>query len=376
GELVRTGLLTEHTVGRFTTHDLIRAYAQELVHQHEDGPAREHAFHRLAHHYRQTAYEADLLLVPAVVLDRPEELADTVTTHLSDAGEAIAWFNADRQVIKAIVGRQLDDGPADPAWRLAVSLQRFLHGEGWWHDWAAMARSCLQAATAAGDDLGRAYMSRSLAGAELMLGNHDSAARFLRLSLDLFNGLGNAEEQALVYRNLGQVSAAQENYRDAVDSYEHALRLVESLDDLLAQVALLYCLAEAHAYLGRTDTSMEMASRALRIAETLDDPTGLGLSYEALAISFYAEGDLPAALTAWKQATEMYRQLGWRMNWVESLLHQGDTALALGDPADARAAWQQALDLLSHLHVPLVPVIEERLTRLEPARAVRAYGAR
>jgi hypothetical protein len=58
GELIRTGLLAEHAPGRFTTHDLIRAYAQELVESHETDEAREQAFGRLVDHYRQPAYAA------------------------------------------------------------------------------------------------------------------------------------------------------------------------------------------------------------------------------------------------------------------------------------------------------------------------------
>ncbi|WP_250007512.1 BTAD domain-containing putative transcriptional regulator [Actinoplanes sp. M2I2] len=376
GELVRTGLVAEHTVGRYTTHDLIRAYAQELVGLHDDDQARADAFDRLVHHYRLSAYNADLLLGPTVVLNRPEAPGDTVIAHLGDAAEAVDWFNQERHVLKALVQRRLEDGHPGSAWRLALTLQRFSHREGWWHDWAAIARACLQAATVAGDDLGRAHMSRSLAGAELSLGDPDSAARLLRLSLDLFTRLGNPEEQALVYRNLGQLRAAQADHLDAVDNYEHALRLFESLDDRPAQVIVLYCLADAQVHLGRPDTGMTLAHRALSIAEALGDPEGLGLSHEALALSLEADGDLSAALTAWKQANEIYRQMGWRMNQTEALTHQGDTALALGDPAQARAAWRQALELLSHRHLPLVAEIEERLTRLEAPRAVRAYGTR
>jgi DNA-binding SARP family transcriptional activator len=55
GELLRTGLLAEHRPGRFSTHDLVRAYAQELVQLHDDAGARELAFRRLVGHYRQTA---------------------------------------------------------------------------------------------------------------------------------------------------------------------------------------------------------------------------------------------------------------------------------------------------------------------------------
>ncbi|MFG1997403.1 hypothetical protein ACGFJ7_46245, partial [Actinoplanes sp. NPDC048988] len=365
GELVSTGLLAEHTPGRLGLHDLVRAYAQELVEEHDDGPSREVALRRLVNHYRLTAYEADQLVGSSVVLERPEAMADVVTTTLADVPEAVAWFNADRQVLKALVQRLLDDGRVDEAWRLCLTIQRYNQGEGWWHDWAAMTRLCLRAATAAGDDLGRAHMARSLAGAESMLGNADSAAQLLRQSLDLFQRLGLEREQALVHRNLGQVSIEHGRHREGVASLERALRLFEAMEDPRQQIAVIYVLVEVQAESAPPEVLMELAHRAMALAERLEDGrVEVGLGYEAMAIGLRAGGDLETALTFWQRASKLYEQNGWRVNWVESLRNQGDVALALGDRAAARAAWEQALELLGNLHVPQVAVIEEHLRKL------------
>ncbi|GID32285.1 AfsR/SARP family transcriptional regulator [Paractinoplanes brasiliensis] len=373
GELVRTGLLTERSPGRFTTHDLIRAYAHELIRAHEDGPARDDAFRRLASHYRQSAYAADLLLSPTVVLEPPDAPGYVVATRPSTAAEAIAWFSADRQALRAMVHRLLEYGQVATAWRLALSLQRFNQGEGWYHDWATMARACLEATSEAGDDLGRAYSTRSLGGAEMMWGRYDSASRLLRRSLDLFASLGLRPEQALVYRNLGQLSVEQGDDPEAVVLLGRARDIFASLGDRTGELGVLSVLTEAHSNLGQVDVCRQLANRALLIAEQLGDPNALGLSYEALADSCRAAGDLSTALTYWKKATELYRQIGWQMGLTSALLNQGDIALALNDPAGARAAWRLARDLMGNLRTPqVVDKIEKhlnRLTRLQPARS-------
>jgi tetratricopeptide (TPR) repeat protein len=365
GELVRTGLLTEHAPGRFTTHDLIRAYAEELVQLHENDEARNQAFGRLVSHYRQTVYAAANLLTPALQLDPPKAMEAVVAGQLSDVIEAVDWLNAERQVLKAIVHREIDEGHPTSAWQLALSLQSYYQREGWWHDWATVARAGRQAAVAAGDDIGRAHMARSLAGAEHVLGDNDAAARYLHEALDLFVGLGYRPEQALVHRNLGQVSFAQENYPDSVAWYERALRLFESLGDLSNQVSVLCCLADAYSGLGRYDINVALVDRALPIAVALGDLNGQGLCHETLAKGHRARGNLPASLASYHEAAQMYRRTGWRMNSVECLLQLGDTALALGDRAGARAAWQEALHLLRHLRVQQVAQIEDRLASLD-----------
>ncbi|MCO8275502.1 tetratricopeptide repeat protein [Actinoplanes sp. TRM 88003] len=365
GELVRTGLLAEHQVGRFWMHDLIRAYAQELVQGHDDELTQVRAFERLTAHYRQSAHEADRLLGPSIMLDPPPAMADVVTVRPGDGIEAGAWLNAERQVLKAVVQRLIEGGDVAAAWRLTVNLHFFNQREGWCHDWAATSRACLQAATSAGDDLGSAFMARSLSGAEMMLGHYESALQHLDRSLELFTALGHSQGQALVYRNLGQVTDLQGRHQEAIGYFERAVQLMAAQGDLVSQVLALGCLADAHTSLGHFEISMDLINRALPIADALQSIHGQGFCHEIMAKCLQAKGDLPAARRIWGKAVGIFRRSEWRMNTVSCLLHLGDTALAMGDPAGAREAWQEALDLTVHLRLPEVTELEDRLSRLE-----------
>jgi DNA-binding SARP family transcriptional activator len=377
GELVRTGLLREHLVGRYSAHDLIRAYAQELVHLYDDGQARDHAFERLVSHYRQTAYQADLFLRPSYVLDPPEPREAVATTALSDDNQAIAWFTADRQVIKAVIQREIENGHATSAWRLASSLQRFHQREGWWHDWASISRACLRAVATSGDDFGRAYVTRALSGAEYHLGNRESATALLYESLDLFVMLGDRWQEAMIYHNLGQVCDAEKNYLDALAHFERALRIFESLGERYRQAISLCCIGSAHTALGRPDICMDLITRATSIADALGDAELQGHCFWTRAECLHARGDLSAALAAWRSAATLFEQTSYRIGLVDTLLHQGDTSLALGDPAGARATWQRALDLLgSQRHLPLATRLEERLSQLATTQSVRVPSTR
>lgn len=158
GELVRTGLLTEHTPGRFTTHNLIRAYAQELVQLHENDEAREQAVGRLVNHYQQTAHAAALLLSPSLRPDPPKTVEAVVVGRLSDVTEAVAWLNADRHVHKAVIHRQIDD-LTERALPIAVALGD-LNGQGLCHETRARilrARGNLPAALASYEQAAEMY---------------------------------------------------------------------------------------------------------------------------------------------------------------------------------------------------------------------------
>src|SRR6266540_1819890 len=61
-ELARSHLVNEHTPGRYTFHDLLRAYAAELAHTHDPEPERRKTLHRVLDHYVHTAYAAAILV--------------------------------------------------------------------------------------------------------------------------------------------------------------------------------------------------------------------------------------------------------------------------------------------------------------------------
>src|SRR5439155_6171724 len=98
-ELVRANLVTEPEPGRYGLHDLLRAYAMELV---EAEPEREAARRRALDHYAHTGYAAALLLSPArsTVPAAPAE-PGVLPEPLADRDAALRWFTAECAVILA-----------------------------------------------------------------------------------------------------------------------------------------------------------------------------------------------------------------------------------------------------------------------------------
>ncbi len=66
-ELTRAHLLAEHSPGRYTFHDLLRAYAAELARAHDSDQRRDAAIRRLLGHYLHTAHRAATLMESSLV---------------------------------------------------------------------------------------------------------------------------------------------------------------------------------------------------------------------------------------------------------------------------------------------------------------------
>ncbi len=90
-ELARFHLATEHAHGRFSCHDLLRAYAAEQAARFDTELDRRAALHRMLDHYLHTARRGAVLLHPArdEVTPAPP-LTGAIPERLTDHRQALA----------------------------------------------------------------------------------------------------------------------------------------------------------------------------------------------------------------------------------------------------------------------------------------------
>ncbi|GAA1964728.1 transcriptional regulator [Catenulispora subtropica] len=113
-ELVRAHLLTEESRGRFTCHDLLRAYARELC----DDPAAER---RLLDFYLHSAYAANQRYRPKMGTLHLEPPAEPVPLErFGDRQSALDWLRAEHQALLSVAGRAV-----------ALGLDRHARQLGW-----------------------------------------------------------------------------------------------------------------------------------------------------------------------------------------------------------------------------------------------------
>jgi hypothetical protein len=105
-ELAHACLLTEHTPGRYTFHDLLRAYAAELAQAHDTEPDRRAALRRLLDHYLHTANPAGLLVKARRDPTTPHPPRPGISlTPLTGGTQVAAGFTAERLALLAAMGR-------------------------------------------------------------------------------------------------------------------------------------------------------------------------------------------------------------------------------------------------------------------------------
>ena len=114
-ELADAHLIAEHAPGRYAFHDLLRAYAAYLARTTDSDEERREAVNRVLDHYVHTASAGSRVLNPVrphIALGPPQP--GVVPELLGYAGETLAWFEAERQVLIAAIA-QASLGPGSRA---------------------------------------------------------------------------------------------------------------------------------------------------------------------------------------------------------------------------------------------------------------------
>jgi tetratricopeptide (TPR) repeat protein len=360
--LARAHLIAEHVPGRYAFHDLLRAYAAEQA-QHTDGDTgRREATGRVLDHYLHSAARAARLLDPAqepVVLGPARPGA--APGQPADYRQALAWFEAEHQVLLAALALAAESGLDTHAWQLPWAMTPFLQARGHWQEWAATQRTALAAATRLGDTAAQALSGRILANACSYLGDHDQARGHFASSLTLYQRLGNRLGQAKAHQGLSVLAERQGRYADALGHSEQALRLYQAIGDKANEAVALNGVGWCHGLLGDYQQARVFCRQAL----TLCAETGYrwleGYVWDSVGYAEHHLGNLAEAAACYQRALSIKREAGDRVSEAETLTHLGDARQAAGERAQARQAWQQALAILEDLQHPQAGQVRAKL---------------
>jgi DNA-binding SARP family transcriptional activator/tetratricopeptide (TPR) repeat protein len=350
-ELAVANLVTEHAAGRYTLHDLLRAYAAELVHGTATQEDRHAATGRLLDHYLQTAYAAVRLLEPGrdpitPIPPRP----GIAPEHLAGHEQALGWFAVEHAALIAAVDHAAASGFDSHAWQLAWTLRTFLDRHGEWHRWVATQRVALAATTRLGGPAIQAPAHRHLANAYTRLHRFDDAHRHLRHALELSLRAGDAVEQAHTHQNLAHVWERQERHHEALEHTQVALGLYRAVGHRRGQARCLNGIGWYHTLLGDHEKALATCRQALALLQELDDRPAQAVTWDSLGLAHHRLGQHGQAVACFRHALDLARELGDRCHEAAALIHIGDTHCAAGDPGAARDVWQQALTILDDLH--------------------------
>ena len=349
-ELAEMNLLSEPVPGRFTFHDLLRAYAVELALAREDEAARAAARRRTLDHYLHTARGAALLLSPAkeaISLDEPA--AGCVPEELCCYAAAWAWFEAEHQVLKAVIVQAAEAGSENDAAQLSWLLSDFLDLRGYWHDWADLQRTALAAARRVANRVAQARSHRDLGYACVRTRSYAEARYHLGQALAIYAGIADHIGQARALYALAQAAEEEHRYPEALGYAERTLSSYITAGHRAGQGRARNAVGWYRAHLGDAAGAVAFCQQALVIQRDLDDGPAQADTLDSLGYAYLRLGQRAEAVRCYQGAIELYGHFSIRPGQADSLRALGDLHHEAGDPEAAMSCWRRALAILEDM---------------------------
>jgi DNA-binding SARP family transcriptional activator/tetratricopeptide (TPR) repeat protein len=353
-ELTGTHLLTQDARGRFAFHDLLRAYAMEEARGQTHRAEQLEATHRLLDHYLHTARAASILLCPgrdpAFVLAAPRP--GTEPESLTDDGHALTWFEAEHQVLLAVISQAEAAGFDAHAWQLPWALADYFSRRGHWQDQTTTQRTALAAAQRLGDRAAQARAHHGLGCAQSVSSAGRAGHAHLAHALRLYRELGDQLGQSSIHLSFAMAFDFQRRPEKALDHARQVLTLARATGHAVEEANALSTIGWLYAELGDYPRALEHCRPGLDACRDLGDRNGEAATWDSLGYVEHHLGNFDQATTCYEHALKLSRDIGNLLNQAVILDHFGDAREAAGDTRGAGESWRQALAILDDLHHP------------------------
>lgn len=346
-DLLDAHVLTQHQLGRYTFHDLLREHALATAAAQEPPGAQREALDRLFHHYLHTACTAIDHLYPDGKNRRPRIPAPEAPGRPPrDEAEAIIWLDGERANLMAAGQYAAEHDWLPHTSQLAATLHRYLLGHAHQADALALNGLALRAARRSGDTAAEARTLIDLGQVHFWWhGAYEQAAEHYRQALDLSRGIGDQAAAAGALQALGAVARRRREYEQAHDHCAQALALFRELGDRGGEARCLTDLGIVHERQGRYEDAHEHHRQALHVHRETGSRIGQTVVLNNIGLLCQRQGRYEEARCHHRDALELSRRFDFPGDEAESLNALAEAARSMGDLAGAAAEHEAALTL-------------------------------
>ena len=344
-DLARAHLINEYAPGRYTMHDLLRAYAAEIGRRMDSDAEREAALLRVIDFYTRTAVAAELVLSPHREPLTLDPVRGVQPYPISDLPDALAWLDAEYHNVLAAQQVALARGWHRLVWQLAWSLITHQARKGHRHDHVVVWQAALDAAIVLADGTSCVFAHRRLGAAIADLGRHDEGIDHLHKALARAEEHDDLEQQAETHRMLAWIWERHGDNRKALEHATRTLDLRQAIGQPTREAEARNQVGWYLAQLGEYAAARTYCEEALAMQRRTGDPLHAATTLDSLGYIAYHSGRHRQAIDYYQQALPLLAELGHVVHTADTLEVIGHPYAALGEYEQARTVWRQALEL-------------------------------
>ncbi|MGE5156033.1 MAG: BTAD domain-containing putative transcriptional regulator [Betaproteobacteria bacterium] len=258
---------------RFRFHDLTRDYARRRAAAHlADVDALVERAYRalltLARQAHRQLLDGDYEVVHS-------SLPDVAGIAIDATESPMSWFERERSNLRAAIEHCATSGRAELAWDLALTAQEFYAFGRYFDDWHATHLAALGAARAVGDRRGEALLMVGLGQPTLVAsrrGGHVSGLDELEQAVELLVEVGDEHGLAIARRTLANALRRRGQLARPLELFIEAQRGYERSGDRLGSWQTLRFIGHTHLDRGDAEQALRLLTQALPAAQALAGP--------------------------------------------------------------------------------------------------------
>ncbi|MEU6799019.1 BTAD domain-containing putative transcriptional regulator [Nonomuraea wenchangensis] len=336
-ELAGMNLLLPAGQDRYRLHDLVRLHGREQALTDLPADLRQAAAERLRGAYLDLATRAEREFGGGFVgamrpRSCPWRLPEPVARKL--VADPVAWFEAERVLLGAIVRRSVRAGETGLAAALARALAVFYEARTYFDDWRSTHEQVLEAARSVGDEEAAMTMLRNLGELHTIQDRYASAVTCFQQALAGARRLRDVAHEAAALSGLGYVHRLTGDHGRAAVCLSQAERLSGYLGNVPGQVYAGYGLGLTFLELQRWAEAREHFTTCLRRSRRAGYLPGQAQALRSLGRAEQREGRYASAERHFRKAKEIGERLGDRLVETYAVQWLGDLRIRLGDPVE------------------------------------------
>ncbi|OLE20982.1 MAG: hypothetical protein AUG49_23065 [Catenulispora sp. 13_1_20CM_3_70_7] len=374
-ELVSMNMASVDSRGRYRRHSLLEAFAAERLAAQESDQEREAAYRRLVDYYLRTVVIVNMLHA-TTGLPTPDDLLPAPPGALSeaidDSHSGIVWFDAEREVLGALLADLAAAGRDAEVWQLTCARSIGMARNARWEEDIAAARVALEAARRLGDPVAEAHVHRVFGRALPRIGDPEGGMHHLDLALELYQAAGHAAGTAETKRTMANVRFLQGDVEATLPLLRDFLDHVEATGAQHAQAMGLNSLAWSYAHLDRLPEALACCRKALHLKLATGRHEAIGLFWDSLGYIHHRLGEYAESVSCYRRAIDACLSEGDDNQVALAAMRLGDVLCDAGDHSAARVSWHEALSAFEELRRPEAELVRQRLAGVPRQRSSSA----
>jgi tetratricopeptide (TPR) repeat protein len=235
------------------------------------------------------------------------------------------------------------------------------------HEDMAIQRIALQSARRLEDPGSLGHVLYELGHLSLKMGKESHAEAHLSKSLAMFTSIDDKVGIAQAEQGMALLLARQGRWTEALPRAIEGLRLRRAFGGGATVAYSENTIGWIYANLGNYDETLRHCAKALKLHRESGSRSGEADTLDSIAYAYNGLRERETAIAYYAEALAMYRAIGDPEGEAGALTHLGDAQFASGRVADAKASWEDALDLVARLAGNDSRTLRARLARIAAA---------